>query len=205
MDIAYEDEQLAVVEKPSGVLSQPGKTQDGSIATQARDFFKDASGPILVHRLDMDTSGLLLLAKNAQAHRILQQQFEKRQVYKEYEALLSQALTSLGGRIQLPLRLDVEDRPRQIMCLTHGKPSTTLWHHLPPNKEDANRVLFIPITGRSHQLRVHAAHSLGLNAPIVGDRLYGVAGQRLMLHARHLSFNHPVSNERISVESMCPF
>jgi len=208
LDICYEDEYLLVVNKPSGVLSQPGKPTDGSILTQAKNAYPDATGSMLVHRLDMDTSGLLILTKSRSTHRHLQQQFEQRQVSKRYVAILSQAPAGWGGRIRLPLRLDIDNRPAQIICFEHGKSAETLWYrcHLSDEKiKEFSRVVFKPITGRTHQLRVHAAHPMGLNAPIVGDRLYGVESSRLMLHADQIGFTHPATEQRMQLHCPAPF
>lgn len=203
LDFCFEDEHLFVVNKPSGVLSQPGKHVDGSIATLARECFPDATGPMLVHRLDMDTSGLLLLAKNRTVHRHLQQQFEHRLVSKSYTAILSREPEAMGGIVYLPLRLDIDNRPTQIVCHQHGKQALSVWRRQ-AEFTDA-RVVFTPVTGRTHQLRVHAAHPDGLNAPIVGDRLYGVQAERLKLHATRIVFTHPITNRRLAVESAVPF
>lgn len=206
LDICFEDQHLLVVNKPSGVLSQPGKTVDGSIASQIRNAYPNATGPLLVHRLDMDTSGLMVLAKNRTTHRALQQQFEKRLIGKEYVAVVSQAIDALGGIIELPVRLDIDNRPVQVVCREYGKTARTLWRVLEKNlQEHCTRILFTPISGRTHQLRVHAAHKSGLNAPIIGDRLYGESKNRLMLHAQQLSFTHPVTQERKTIFSAAPF
>lgn len=208
LHIHFEDEHLLVVDKPTGVLSQPGKTMDGSMATQVLDAYPQATGPMLVHRLDMDTSGLMLFAKSRDVHRQLQQQFEHRKINKRYCAVLTKEPLGLGGHMQLPLRLDIDNRPVQIVCFQHGKSASTLWR-VEREKQMARtigrRVVFTPITGRTHQLRVHAAHRFGLNAPIVGDRLYGEPAVRLMLHADRLGFNHPVTNECIKIRSDAPF
>lgn len=208
LDILLEDDHLLVVNKPAGVLSQPGKTVDGSMATQIRDAYPNADGPLLVHRLDMDTSGLMVFAKTAAVHRDLQQQFEHRKISKRYTAVLTKSLDAVGGQISLPLRLDLENRPVQIVCFEHGKSASTLWTSVDDassSERDSTRVYFTPITGRTHQLRVHAAHMFGLNAAIVGDRLYGKEAERLMLHADRLDFSHPVTNERVHVTSRAPF
>lgn len=206
LDICFEDNDLLVVNKPSGVLSQPGKSIDGSIATQAKLEYPDATGSMLVHRLDMDTSGLLILAKSQLSHRHLQQQFEQRQVSKRYIAILSGKPTGQGGRIKLPLRVDIDNRPAQIVCFENGKSADTLWYCWQLSDDSINtRVAFIPISGRTHQLRLHAAHPLGLNAPIVGDRLYGVKSSRLMLHADEIAFAHPVTGQRIQLSCPAPF
>lgn len=212
LDICYEDEHLLVVNKPSGVLSQPGRTVDGSIATQIRDAYPLADGPMLVHRLDMDTSGLMVFAKSRAVHRNLQQQFEHRKITKRYSAILSKPPIGIGGNILLPLRLDIDNRPVQIVCAEHGKTATTLWRTIAANAKQsaiATRVILTPITGRTHQLRVHTAHPFGLNAPIMGDRLYGdrhgEEDGRLMLHADWLGFWHPVSSMRIQIQCEAPF
>lgn len=206
LQIVYEDECLLLVNKPSGMLSQPGKHVDGSVLTRVLDSVRDLHGPVMVHRLDMDTSGLLVLAKTRAVHRALQQQFEKRKVKKRYKALLEQPITAMGGRVQLPLRLDINDRPRQIVCAVHGKPSTTLWHcATDPNPQ---AIALYPLTGRTHQLRVHAAALQGLGNAIQGDRLYGrycEAASRLMLHADCLQFLHPCKLEQIRVDCPAPF
>jgi tRNA pseudouridine32 synthase/23S rRNA pseudouridine746 synthase len=204
LDIVFEDNHLLIVNKPSGVLSQPGKTQDGSIATQVADAYPDATGPLLVHRLDMDTSGLIMLAKSRTVHRQLQQLFEQRKVTKQYVALLQGKLPGLGGLVALPLRANIDDRPRQIVCFEHGKSSTTVWRKIQQG-EGYTRVLFKPITGRTHQLRVHSAAAQGLQCPIVGDRLYGEAGDRLKLHAQTLQFEHPVTLKLLKITSDVPF
>ncbi len=204
LNIVFEDASLFVVNKPSGVLSQPGKTVDGSIATLAREVFPQATGPMLVHRLDMDTSGLLLLAKTKDIHRALQMQFEKRQVYKRYVALVESAPTGIGGLINLPLRADVDNRPSQCVCAVHGKPSLSLWRKQ-NNEAGCRRIVFFPVTGRTHQLRMHAAHPCGLGAAIVGDRLYGNSANRLCLHAEAISFINPANHRRIVVQSDAPF
>ena len=207
LNIVYEDANVLVVNKPAGVLSQPGKTVDGSIATQVRNAYPEATGSLLVHRLDMDTSGLLMLAKTKEAHRNLQQQFEKRAVRKRYCALLDHEPNGGGGRVVLPLRLDIDNRPSQIVCFEHGKASETLWYraNVNANKHETARVFFHPLTGRSHQLRVHAASPLGLNRPIRGDRLYGVADNRMYLHADQLGFYHPETQKPIILTCPAPF
>jgi len=203
LDILFEDEYLFVVNKPSGVLSQPGKTVDGSIATLAHNTYPDATGPMLVHRLDMDTSGILLLAKKSSIHKELQQQFEKRQVSKLYTAVLTRRPDAMGGIIRLPLRLDIDNRPTQVVCHEHGKSALSIWQRV-SSATDA-RVMFTPVSGRTHQLRVHAAHPDGLNAAIEGDRLYGAPATRLKLHATRLVFTHPRTHQRLAVDSAAPF
>lgn len=205
LPIAYEDDWLIVVDKPSGMLSQPGRTVMDSVLTRVLQSRPSAEGPVLVHRLDMDTSGLLLLALKRSAHRHLQQQFEHRRIGKAYVARLERLPDALGGRIHLPLRLDIDDRPRQRVCHQHGKASTTLWHQR--HHADPRELCLYPLTGRTHQLRVHLAHPEGLGIPIAGDRLYGSEAHpagRLMLHARFLAFDHPDSGIRHNLQSPLP-
>jgi tRNA pseudouridine32 synthase/23S rRNA pseudouridine746 synthase len=201
LPVVFEDEALLVVDKPAGLLSQPGRMVSDSVLSRVLQARPDAHGPVLVHRLDMDTSGLLLLAKNRQVHRCLQQQFEHRRIGKRYLARLSGVPQALGGRIHLPLRLDVDDRPRQVVCRKYGKSCTTLWHHA--SGSDPQCIWLYPLTGRTHQLRVHMAHPSGLGIAIQGDRLYQVHHneERLMLHARFLAFDHPDTGLRHSLQS----
>ena len=203
LTVVFEDDTLLIVDKPSGLLSQPGRTEPDSVLTRAQKARPEASGPMLVHRLDMDTSGLLILAKTRSAHRTLQQQFEHRQVSKRYRAILSREPQGMGGRIHLPLRLDIDNRPRQIVCASHGKPSTTIWRRDTVN--NSRGVLLYPLTGRTHQLRVHMAHVQGLGIPIEGDRLYGKQSPRLLLHSDYLAFDHPNSGVRQFITSPAPF
>lgn len=206
--VVFEDDQIIVVDKPAGMLSQPGRTEPDSVVGRVRDACVDATGPMLVHRLDMDTSGLLILAKNRLAHRQLQQQFEHRQIGKRYRARLSAAPTVHAGTILLPLRLDINNRPRQIVCHEHGKPSKTLWRKSQTGSPRA--IVLFPVTSRTHQLRVHLADPQGLGIAIEGDRLYGNVqhhddGDRMMLHAEVLAFDHPQSGVRHTLTSPAPF
>jgi tRNA pseudouridine32 synthase/23S rRNA pseudouridine746 synthase len=166
--------------------------------------FPNASGPLVVHRLDMSTSGLMLIALTSDVYIDLQKQFIDRKIQKEYEALLDGTLSQDKGEIKLPLRLDIDDRPRQLVCFKHGKSALTHWEVI-ERKDGRTRVIFKPITGRTHQLRVHAAHSLGLNAPIVGDDLYGKIENRLHLHAARIIFSHPVSKEIMDIKLKATF
>ena len=204
LEIVYEDEWLLVVDKPAGMLSVPGKSDTGSVYSWVRRRYPEATGPMIVHRLDMSTSGLLLIAKTKDVHQHLQAQFKNRTVRKRYVALLDGAVEEAEGIIDLPLRPDPQDRPRQVADAVHGKPAVTRYKLL-THASRPTRVLFFPLTGRTHQLRVHAAHPEGLNAPIVGDELYGKRSDRLYLHAEYLSFLHPVSGQRIEVEKKAPF
>lgn len=203
-EVVYEDEVLVVVDKPAGMLSVPGKDEAFSVWKWMKEHYSDATGPLVVHRLDMATSGLMLLAKNKEVHAFLQAQFETRQVRKCYVALLEGEVLTDGGFIRLPLGPDLNDRPRQMVDYTYGKPAVTRFVVL-ERKENYTRVAFYPYTGRTHQLRVHAAHVSGLNAPIVGDSLYGKPADRLYLHAEKLEFCHPVTGKWIKVEKSASF
>ncbi len=208
--VLHEDAHLLIVNKPAGLLSVPGRSgqlQD-CVATRLRARYPDATGQMVVHRLDLDTSGLLLAAKDAQTFSALQRLFSLREVTKRYVAVVDGAVRGEAGTIDLPLRTDLDDRPRQIHDPVHGMPAITSWQVL-ERPAGRTRLTLTPHTGRTHQLRVHCAHPRGLDAPICGDRLYGrVApdhGERLLLHAEHLSFIHPVTGEALSVDSAAPF
>jgi tRNA pseudouridine32 synthase/23S rRNA pseudouridine746 synthase len=197
LEIVYEDDVLVVVNKPAEFLSVPGKAVKDSVLERMRQLYPDSTGALLVHRLDMSTSGLLLVAKTSEAHTNIQKQFLKRTIKKHYIALLEGVIKENEGVIELPLRVDLEDRPRQLVCYTHGKYAKTLWKVL--ERRDAQTLVqFIPVTGRTHQLRVHASHFMGLNAPIVGDDLYGTKAERLCLHAEFIEFQHPISDQIIN-------
>lgn len=204
LEVVFEDEYLVVVNKPAGLLSVPGKNIEDSVLARLRKRYPEATGPLLVHRLDMATSGLLLAAKRAEVHKELQKLFLKRTISKQYIALLSQDIAGDRGVIDLPLRQDYLDRPRQMVCWDEGKVSRTVWE-VTERTPFGVMVRLEPITGRTHQLRVHAAHPEGLNAPIVGDALYGKKADRLHLHAAVMSFMHPVSKEQRRFESPAPF
>lgn len=197
IDIIFEDDVLLVVNKPAEFLSVPGKEVADSVYTRIKTMFPDATGPLLVHRLDMSTSGILLIAKTKEAHKIIQSQFIKRTVKKRYVALLDGVLEQNEGEIDLPLRVDLDDRPRQLVCYEYGKKAQTRWQVI-SQAAGKTKVHFYPITGRTHQLRVHAAHPLGLNTPIVGDDLYGQKADRLHLHAAFIEFIHPSRQEKMS-------
>ena len=199
LSIVFEDESIIVINKPADFLSVPGKSIDDSVYSRIRDMYPDADGPLLVHRLDMSTSGILLAAKNREAHRKLQDQFIRRKVSKRYVALLNGIVENDEGSIDLPLRVDLDDRPRQMVCATYGKSARTNYTVI-ERTNGKTRVYFYPVTGRTHQLRVHSAHSLGLNCPIVGDDLYGLRGERLCLHAESLTFKHPKSGEMMTFQ-----
>lgn len=205
--IIYEDEWLAVVDKPAGMLSVPGKGEACSVQTWARRQFPSATGPLVVHRLDMATSGLLLIAKSKEIHQNLQAQFKNKTVRKRYIALLDGRPAEHEGFISLPLLPDPLDRPRQVVSHEHGKPSITRYEVLAYDdpRPGITRIAFYPQTGRTHQLRVHAAHPEGLNAPILGDALYGKPGARLYLHAERLEFIHPATHQSLCIESPAEF
>ncbi len=261
--ILYQDEAIVVVEKPSGLLSVPGRgaEKQDCVVNRVKFLFggdigwcdqpkkepsvsgADSTGDNTnrdtaircihcieqpsVHRLDMETSGILVLALTDEAHRNLSRQFEEGTVKKQYEAVLDgipecirQGTTS--GRLELPFRLDVENRPRQIYDETNGKIGITEWEFLRYEKGGRVRLLFTPRTGRTHQLRLHSADAHGLGVPIVGDTLYGTSAEkngaksttspsanfgseRLMLHARMLEFTHPMTGERMNFTNPAPF
>jgi tRNA pseudouridine32 synthase/23S rRNA pseudouridine746 synthase len=204
LPIIYEDDYLLLVNKPAEFLSVPGKTIVDSVQTRIQHLYPYATGPLLVHRLDMSTSGIILIAKKKDIHESLQKQFLKRSVEKRYIALLQGYVKSTQGEIELPLRVDLEDRPRQLVCYEHGKHALTRYEVLERTK-GYTRVYFYPHTGRTHQLRVHAAHASGLNAPIIGDDLYGQKADRLYLHAEYFSFWHPITKERVEITCPAPF
>ena len=197
LEIVYEDNVLLIVNKPSEFLSVPGKNISDSVYTRIKEKYPKATGPLIVHRIDMSTSGILLLTKTKEAHKVLQSQFIKRTIKKRYVALLDGDLTENSGTIKLPLRVDLDDRPRQLVDFEYGKNAETNWQII--KKENGKtKVYFYPITGRTHQLRVHAAHKDGLNTPIVGDDLYGKKENRLHLHAEFIEFSHPETNKIMS-------
>ncbi|MGB0864829.1 MAG: pseudouridine synthase [Saprospiraceae bacterium] len=200
----YEDEYMLVINKPAEFLSVPGKIIEDSVQFRMQLKYPDATGPMVVHRLDMSTSGLMIIAKSIESYKFLQQQFIKRKVKKRYVALLEDLVEKDEGLINLPLRVDLEDRPRQLVCYDYGKNSQTKWKVI-DRKNGQTRMHFFPITGRTHQLRVHSAHPLGLNIPIIGDDLYGNKGDRLHLHAEFIEFMHPVSKEMMQIEVAAEF
>ena len=192
----YEDDALLVVDKPSGMLSVPGRIEDYSVETVMHERYPDS---IVAHRLDMGTSGLLIVAKNGDAYRILQQQFIRHEVRKKYIALLEHPGQGTGV-ISLPLRPDPMNRPRQVVDMAHGKRAVTRYEFI------GDRLVALwPETGRTHQLRIHCAHPDGLSNPIVGDELYGTRSQRLCLHAAEIWFRHPVSGDEMHIKSEIPF
>ncbi|MBD2500402.1 RluA family pseudouridine synthase [Anabaena azotica] len=206
--VIYEDEWLMAVNKPAGLLSVPGRYLDSqdSVVSRLRHLLPDEKMLAAVHRLDQDTSGILLLAKDSQTYRQLNQQFQHRQVYKVYEAILAGVISTDAGIIDLPLWGDPQNRPYQQVDWQHGKPSVTEYRAI-AREGYYTRIEFVPLTGRTHQLRVHAADAQGLGVVILGDRFYGcTAGvTRLHLHARELRFQHPHSEETIQLQVETPF
>jgi tRNA pseudouridine32 synthase/23S rRNA pseudouridine746 synthase len=205
--VVFEDAWLVVVDKPCGLLSVPGRSGllGDSVLTRLRARFPEAA---VAHRLDLDTSGLLVAAKDPATCVALQRAFARREVDKRYAAWLDGVVAGDHGTVALALRVDLDDRPRQIYDPAHGKPAITAWRVV-ERTAIRTRVTLVPRTGRTHQLRVHAAHPLGLGAPIVGDRLYGTAGagvaDRLALHAESLAFTHPHTQRRIELVRPAPF
>jgi tRNA pseudouridine32 synthase/23S rRNA pseudouridine746 synthase len=204
LPIIYEDDYLMAVNKPEEFLSVRGKTIEDSVESRMKKRFPDATGPLIVHRLDMSTSGILALTKSLEVHKKLQDQFEKRTVKKRYVALLDGIVKENSGFIDLPLRVDLDNRPFQMVDPVHGKNARTRYEVL-ERKDGKTRVYFFPISGRTHQLRVHAAHPLGLNCPIIGDDLYGFKKDRLYLHAEQLEFIHPITLQPVILKVPAPF
>jgi tRNA pseudouridine32 synthase/23S rRNA pseudouridine746 synthase len=204
--VVHADDRLVVVDKPPGLRSVPGHggAADDSVLQRLRECHPAATGPLLTHRLDLDTSGLLVATLDAAANAHLQKQFERRIVVKRYIAWIDAELASDSGIIELPIRLDVNDRPRQIHDPVGGRSAVTEWKVL-ERRGGRTRVALYPRTGRTHQLRVHAAHPLGLGAAIVGDRLYGHGGERLLLHAEAITLRHPSTGAWVTFESPAPF
>ncbi|MEO8701991.1 MAG: RluA family pseudouridine synthase [Kofleriaceae bacterium] len=201
----FDDAWIAVVDKPPGLLSVPGRHEQlrDSVLVRLQRRYPEAEGPLLVHRLDLDASGLLLAAKDRATHAALQELFARRAIDKRYIAWLDGIVEGDSGTIELSLRSDIDDRPRQVIDAVHGKAALTEWRVV-ERTATRTRVMLRPRTGRTHQLRVHCAH--GLAAPIVGDRLYGHGSDdRLLLHAETLAFVHPATGERIELTSPAPF
>lgn len=200
----YEDDQIVVIVKPAGLLSIPSKEIKDSVLKRMEKKYPHASGPLLAHRLDKLTSGIMLISKDLESHKFLQKQFMDKTIKKRYCAILEGKLNGKEGEINLPLAVDEDNRPMQKVDFESGRKALTKWKLISQN-EEMSMVTFIPVTGRTHQLRVHSAHSQGLNAPILGDTLYGNRDERLMLHAEYISFKHPKSEELIEFESRAPF
>ncbi|MCU0702070.1 MAG: pseudouridine synthase, partial [Myxococcaceae bacterium] len=206
LEVVHEDARVLVVHKPEGLLSVPGTDASvtDSVLARVRALKPGATGPLLVHRLDVETSGLLLVALDDEAFVALQRQFLERTVEKRYVAVLEGRVDVDEGHVELPLRVDLEQRPRQVVDFEHGKPALTFFQVL-ERAGGRTRVHFFPKTGRTHQLRVHAAHVMGLGRPIVGDRLYGRPERRLYLHAERLGFQHPDDGRSMVFEVPAPF
>ena len=236
LEIVFEDEWLLVVNKPAGMLSVPGKAEDrDSVYHRLKKKYPEATGPMIVHRLDMATSGLLLVAKTKEVHQDLQAQFANRSIKKRYVAVLDGIVlperTGNTGRIELPLCLNPLDRPRQMVSSEHGKEAITEYQIISESEritsESENtfnesnridesersinesrkytRIVFYPLTGRTHQLRVHAAHPEGLKCPILGDELYGKKADRLYLHAEYIEFRHPIYGDILCIQKEADF
>ena len=221
LKVVWRDEHIIVVEKPAGLLSVPGRGEGKSdcVASRVRALYPECITQPAVHRLDMETSGLMVLAFTKEAHRNLSVQFAEGQVEKRYEALLDGNLLKRGvqreGELVLYFRLDVDNRPHQVWDDVHGKKAITRWRILDVERystplgtmKHVTRVSFVPLTGRTHQIRLACSSCHGLSCPIVGDSLYAskVGEQRLMLHATRLSFSHPVTGQRLTFQSSCPF
>ncbi|MBY3788049.1 RluA family pseudouridine synthase [Photobacterium carnosum] len=199
LEIVYQDDAMVVINKPAEFLSVPGKTITDSVYSRMQTMFPNSNSPLIVHRLDMATSGLIVIALTKDAHKALQQQFINRTAEKRYVALLDGIVEQDCGEINLPMRVDLDDRPRQLVCYEYGKPALTKWQVL-ERKDGKTKVYYYPKTGRTHQLRIHSAHKNGMNMPIVGDDLYGQKANRLHLHAQYLGLTHPVTGEPMIFE-----
>lgn len=208
LEILHTDVSFVVVNKRAGMLSVPGRGPEkiDSVAHRVRQMFPDCIEQPAVHRLDMDTSGLMVVARTEQAHRELSRQFQERETDKRYVALLDGVLDGDSGTIELPFRLDVENRPLQIYDDVHGKLGITHWQKL-AIEGNLTRIDLIPVTGRTHQLRLHAAHEKGLGIPIVGDPFYGngTGPGQMKLHACELTFSHPLTGKRLTFLSAAAF
>jgi tRNA pseudouridine32 synthase/23S rRNA pseudouridine746 synthase len=200
----YEDDYILVINKPHGLLSVPGKDIQDSVAQRMKELYPKASGPLVVHRLDQETSGIMLIAKDEDIYKSLQKQFIDRSIKKKYLAILSQKLKETSGVIDLPLKGDINNRPYQLVCENEGKKAKTHFRVI-ESVDNQTRIEFEPITGRTHQLRLHSAHFRGLNAPIVGDTLYGQKHKRLLLHASWIQFKHPKTFEILEFSSLADF
>jgi len=208
LNIRYDDAELIIVDKPSGLLAVPGRgpAKQDCVVNRVKDCFSGIIEQPAVHRLDMYTSGLMLLAKTRNAHRHLSRQFESQKVEKRYVALVQGMVMVVAGEIRLSFRLDPDNRPYQIYDPIHGREGITRWKRLEV-QDGVTRIEFKPLTGRTHQLRLHAAHPLGLGAPIIGDRLYGSdkEAETMCLHACDLAFRHPKDDQPFSIASHVPF
>ena len=204
LNIVYEDQWLLIINKPAGMLSVPGKERQTSIYDLAREAYPEAEGPMIVHRLDMATSGLLIIAKDKKTHQHLQAQFKNRSIRKKYIALLDGIVPEDEGTIELSLCPNPLDRPRQMVDTQYGKPAITYYQVL-ERTDKYTRIALYPHTGRTHQLRVHAAHPSGLHCSIIGDELYGKKDKRLYLHAESIEFTHPVNGQSMCITEKADF
>lgn len=203
IEILYEDEYMLAVNKPSGMLSVPGKKEKESVESIVKKMHPEISGPAIVHRLDMSTSGIMLIAKDKEVHKILQLKFISRDIKKRYIALLEGTIDKKDGIIKLPISPDYYDRPRQKVDYESGKIAITRYKVLEEKSigtKTVTKVELCPLTGRTHQLRVHCAHKDGLGTPILGDELYGSKDERLYLHADKIEFKHPISQKLMIIE-----
>ncbi|MBO5627950.1 MAG: RluA family pseudouridine synthase, partial [Aeriscardovia sp.] len=200
-EIVYEDEAVAVVNKPSGMLSMPGLQTAYSVSTWAQEHWP---GSMVAHRLDMSTSGIILVAKTEEAYHALQEQFTERVVKKKYLAIVEGKPQEEHGVINLPLNSDPLNRPCQVVDHEHGKQAITEYRVL-ATVQDYTLLALWPHTGRTHQLRMHCAHHEGLGCPILGDELYGRKAERLYLQAQAITFVHPSTNKRMHFELPYPF
>lgn len=207
VETLYEDKEIAVIHKPEGLLSVPGKdAAQPSVYALMRRKYPEATGPLIVHRLDMATSGLMIIAKTEFAYHRLQKAFLNHQIQKKYVAIISGKVIPEKGIISLPLMPDYLDRPRQIVDHEQGKEAITKYEVLEPVDDFHLRIALYPKTGRTHQLRVHCAHQEGLNAPILGDPLYGnEKAARLHLHAEEITFEHPLTGKKITITRKADF
>ena len=196
IEIIYEDSEIAIINKPAEFLAVPGKVTDNSVELLMQKKYPDCTGPFIVHRIDMSTSGIMIITKTKEANKNIQAQFIDRSIKKRYVAVLDGVLPSDKGTIDLPLRADIDDRPRQLVCFDHGKPAKTIYKVI-SRTETQTKVYFYPVTGRTHQLRVHSAHPMGLNTPIIGDDIYGTKTNRLHLHAQQIEFTHPTTDKKM--------
>ncbi len=204
LNIVYEDQWLLIINKPAVMLSVPVKERQTPIYDLARKAYPEADGPMIVHRLDMATSGLLIIAKDKKTHQHLQAQFKNRSIRKKYIALLNGVVPEDEGTIELSLCPNPLDRPRQMVDTQYGKPAITYYQVL-ERTDKYTRIAFYPHTGRTHQLRVHAAHPSGLHCPIIGDELYGKKDKRLYLHAESIEFTHPVNGQSMCITEKADF
>lgn len=207
VETLYEDREIAVIHKPEGLLSVPGKdAAQPSVYALMRRKYPEATGPLIVHRLDMATSGVLLIAKTEFAYHRLQQAFLNHQIQKKYVAIISGKEIPEKGIISLPLLPDYLNRPRQTVNHEQGKEAITEYEILERIDGSHLRIALYPKTGRTHQLRVHCAHQEGLNAPILGDPLYGnEKAARLHLHAEEITFEHPLTGKKITIKRKADF